>query len=104
MILYNVTVIIEESVENEWLHWMKQEHIPEVMATGIFTSHRMCKVIDSPNEGATFSIQYFCDSLEDINRYQQHHAPALQQKHQDKFDQKFVAFRSLMEIVEDSTK
>ncbi len=36
MILYNVTVALDPAIETEWLAWMQQEHIPEVMATGCF--------------------------------------------------------------------
>jgi hypothetical protein len=81
MLLYNVTLIIEEAAENEWLQWMKEIHIPEVLATEKFVSNRLLKVLDSPNEGVT----YF--------------APALQAKLQIKFENRFVAFRTLMEFV-----
>jgi hypothetical protein len=33
MIVYNVTVNIDGAVEQEWLKWMKEVHIPEVLAT-----------------------------------------------------------------------
>ena len=36
MIIYNVTVSVEEDFTNDWLHWMKTEHIPEVMDCGVF--------------------------------------------------------------------
>jgi len=36
MIMYNVTVMVEESLSNDWLDWMNQTHIPDVMATGFF--------------------------------------------------------------------
>ena len=34
MYIYNVTTNIDESVHDEWLHWMKEIHIPDVLATG----------------------------------------------------------------------
>ena len=34
MILYNVTVNIDTDVEEDWIEWMKETHIPEVMKTG----------------------------------------------------------------------
>jgi hypothetical protein len=51
MILYNVTVILEDEIQADWLHWMKEQHIPEIMDTSCFVSYRMLKVLDSPNEG-----------------------------------------------------
>ena len=32
MIVYNVTVSVDENITSDWLAWMKDEHIPEVMA------------------------------------------------------------------------
>ena len=31
MIIYNVTISIDKEVENYWLDWMKNTHIPDVM-------------------------------------------------------------------------
>ncbi|MEO8589060.1 MAG: DUF4286 family protein, partial [Flavobacteriales bacterium] len=45
MILYNVTINIDLDVEREWLVWMKETHIPEVMATGLFLESRMFRVL-----------------------------------------------------------
>lgn len=100
MLLYNVTIIIEESAANEWLQWMKEVHIPEVMATGKFVSNRLLKIIDSPNEGVTYCVQYIAETEEAYEDYQSNFASALQEKLQVKFENRFVAFRSLMEFVD----
>ena len=99
MLLYNVTVIIEEAAVDEWLQWMKETHIPEVMATDKFVSNRMLKVLDSPNEGVTYCIQYVAENLTAYNEYQQNFAPKLQADLQSKFENRLVAFRTLMEFV-----
>src|SRR6478672_5241223 len=99
MVLYNVTVIIEDSAAEEWLNWMQEIHIPEVMETGKFVSNRLLKVLDSPNEGVTYCTQYVAESLADYNDYQANYAPALQAKLQQQFENRFVAFRTLMEFV-----
>jgi len=99
MLLYNVTIIIEDAAADEWLQWMQEIHIPEVMATGKFVSNRLLKVLDSPNEGVTYCVQYVAENLNDYNDYQQIHAPALQADLQSKFENKLVAFRTLMEFI-----
>ncbi|HTM98229.1 MAG TPA: DUF4286 family protein [Pedobacter sp.] len=100
MLLYNVTVIIEDAAAEEWLQWMKEVHIPEVLATGKFVSNRLLKVVDSPNEGVTYCSQYIAETQEDYQDYQANFALALQAKVQAKFENRFVAFRSLMEFVD----
>lgn len=99
MLLYNVTLIIEESAVAEWLKWMQETHIPEVMATNKFVSNRLLKVLDSPNEGVTYCAQYVVENLADYEDYQLNFAPALQADLQQKFENRFVAFRTLMEFI-----
>ena len=44
MIIYNVTVNIDDSIADQWLAWIK-EHIPQVLATGKFTDAKLTKVL-----------------------------------------------------------
>jgi hypothetical protein len=99
MIIYNVTVNIENDVREEWLQWMKAKHIPDVMATGYFLENKICKVLVDEEQGTTYSIQYTCASMDDLKEYQAKHAPRLQKEVTDKYANKFVAFRTLLEIV-----
>jgi hypothetical protein len=46
MIVYNVTVKVDLAVAEDWLAWMKTEHIPEVLATGMFISYRMLRILN----------------------------------------------------------
>ena len=99
MLLYNVTLIIEDASADAWLQWMQEEHIPKVMATGMFVSNRLLKVIDSPNEGVTFCSQYIVQTMEEYDTYQQEYAPGFQEEMNTLFKDKFVAFRTLMEYI-----
>ncbi len=99
MILYNVTVNIDYEVQDEWLRWMREVHIPEVMATGLFTEHKFCRILAEEQGGASYSIQYFCKDRDTYDLYQSVFAPALQKKHSDRYEGKFVAFRTLLEVL-----
>jgi hypothetical protein len=99
MIIYNVTVNIENDVREEWLQWMKTKHIPDVMDTGYFIENKICKVLVDEEQGTTYSIQYTCKNMDKLKEYQHHHAPRLQKEHTDRYANKFVAFRTLLEIV-----
>ena len=100
MILYNVTTNINLSVQHEWLEWMKNVHIPEVMQTGMFLEFRFLKVLgDEDSGGATYSIQYTCESMQKFKEYETNFAPALRKQMIEKYKDKFVAFRTLLEVV-----
>jgi len=96
MYIYNVTVSIDKDAEIEWLNWMKSEHIPEVIATGCFAQNKILKVITEVDTGATYSLQYFYENENDIVVYRENFAATLQQKHTDKFKDKYVAFRTIL--------
>lgn len=102
MIIYNVTVNIDDSVHNDWLTWMKEVHIPDVMRTGCFLENKLCKIMVDEESGTSYSIQYTCAAISDYETYRQLHAPRLQKEHTERYKDKFVAFRTLLEVVHHS--
>jgi len=98
-VLYNVTVSINAEMEEEWLRWMIEQHIPDVMRTGFFLENKVCRVHAYEDGGLTYAIQYTAKSMHDYERYQKECAPQLQKDHNDRFGGKFEAFRTLLEIV-----
>lgn len=99
--MYHVTVKINPEKAEEWLHWMKTKHIPEVLDTGYFIKCRMSKLDTDDQDGVTFSVLYDCHSRESLYQYMSLCAPALQKKHIDKFAGQFVAFRTILEVNEE---
>ncbi len=101
MILYNVTVKIDHASHEDWLEWTKEVHIPNVMGTGMFLEYRMCRLLgmDEP-DGVTYAIQYYCQDMETYEKYQNLYAANLQTEHNERYRGKFVAFRTLLEVVE----
>jgi hypothetical protein len=97
MFIYNVTVNIAEEVHEEWLSWMRERHIPDVMKTGCFTGHRILKVLHVNDEGYTYSIQYLFTEMTDIERYMKEFAKELQAEHRAMFGEKYTAFRTLLQ-------
>ncbi len=98
MILYNVTVNVEDTILPEWITYMQEEHIPEVIATGCFKGYRFWQIIPEKVEttGRTYCVQYECESLTVYDSYQKKYAPALQAKHTAKYEGHFVAFRTVL--------
>ncbi|MDB4091126.1 DUF4286 family protein [Crocinitomicaceae bacterium] len=101
MILYNVTVSIDKEVHLTWLNWMKVDHIPKVMNTGCFKECRISRVHGEEEGGMTFAISYISPSQEKYDEYQENHATELQNEHASEFNGKFVAFRTLLTVIEE---
>jgi phosphoribosylamine-glycine ligase len=100
MILYNVTINIHESVHDQWMHWMQNKHISDVLATGKFSAARMVKVlVDEEMGGTTYSVQYTTDSKETLEKYYSEDAPRLREEGQQLFGDKMLAFRTELELI-----
>jgi len=100
MYIYNVTTNIDETIQAEWLQWMKEKHIPEMLATGKFSNAKMSQVlINEEMGGITYSVQYTTDSLETLQEYYKEYAPKLRDESMNLFKDKFVAFRTEMKVI-----
>lgn len=101
MIIYNVTINVEDAVHDAWLSWMKETHIPEVMRTGMFMDFSFSKLLSRQDDetGTTYVIQYLCASMEHYELYQERYAPALQAETHKNFGNGVIAFRTLMQKV-----
>lgn len=100
MIIYNVTTNIHESVHEQWLVWMQEKHIPEILATGKFSSARLVKVlIEEEMGGTTYSVQFVTDSRETLEKYYREDAPAFRQEALQLFADKMLSFRTELELI-----
>ncbi len=100
MIIYNVTINIENAVHDEWLQWMKESHIPDMLATQKFTEAKMCKVlVEEEMGGTTYSVQYRVKDRATLEAYYKENAENMRMQGTRLFPNKFVAFRTELEII-----
>ena len=100
MIIYNVTINVDDSIHHDWLKWMQNKHINDVLATGLFTNAKMVKVlVEEEMGGTTYAVQYFTDSRAKLEDYYQNHAPRLRQEGLQLFADKMLAFRTELEVM-----
>ena len=100
MYIYNVTIHLDESVQEDWLRWMRDIHIPEMLATGKFSKALMTRVmVEEEMGGFTFSVQYTTDSKETLDKYYAEDAERLRSRGTARFGGKFMAFRTELAIV-----
>lgn len=100
MLLYNITFGVDKDIAPEWLVYMREYYIPEVMKTGLFADAKVYKVLHDEDEGTiSYSVQYFASRIEHINQYLDLYAPRFMEEHRKKFANKHVAFQTLLEEV-----
>jgi len=100
MYIVNQTLLVEDSILAEWLDWVRLIYIPEVMASGFFSSHKMLKLIEGgTGEGSTFALQFVLHS----EKYKKDAIHNFEVKYEwlitDTFGTKTLFFRTLLEDV-----
>ena len=100
MFVYNVTTKVAHTIQQQWLQWIKEEHIPDIINTGCFTNATILQLLEvDDSEGPTYAIQYFAESKSQYNIYIEKFAPLMRQKAIEKWGDKFIAFRSIMQVI-----
>ena len=100
MILYNVTVSLTPEIEEEWLQWIQDEHIPEVLATQKFESAHLVKIYDEhQNATGSYAVQYKVTNQAQLTAYLKNDAERLRQKIQERFGNQLLTFRTFLNII-----
>jgi hypothetical protein len=101
MLIYNETFIVDDAIVDEWIVWIKNTHIPAILATGAFDSYQVLTVLDSPNEGITYCFQYQTDTVERYSDFYYKHMETLHKAHNAQFEERFALFHTLMETIDE---
>ena len=100
MFIYNVTVKVDKVIATEWLRWLQSIHIPEILATECFHKAGVLQLLEvDDSDGPTYAVQYFTSSRQFYNDYITEHAGIMRQRAFEKWGDQFIAFRSLMQVV-----
>ena len=100
MIIYNVTIKTNPEITQDWLNWMKTEHLNEMMQTGLFLDYRMHRLLEQDeSEGSTFVVQFHCENLDKYQAYIDQYSAGMREKGHQKFGSKFAGFRTIMEVI-----
>lgn len=101
MLVYSITIKVDAALRERWLRWQREEHIPEIMATGLFDEYKIFRLLEQEDpDGDTFVIQYFTTTRERYEEYIRQHARCLRDRSLQAWGAGIIAFRSLLESVQ----
>jgi hypothetical protein len=94
MIAYEVTVDLGEDLVERFVDYMQTRHIPQILATGCFAHAEFDRASET-----RFRQRYLAVALADLERYLEHHAPALREDHAKHFPTGTKLVREIWEEV-----
>jgi hypothetical protein len=101
MIIYNVTIKVDWAIAEDWLQWMQDIHIPEILGTGCFEKHQLVRILQiDETDGPTYAAQYLAATLSKYDYYLQHYVAQFRKSVTDKWGDKYLDFETLMQTVD----
>ncbi len=100
MLFHNITYNIDINAEADFLDWMRNTHIPNVMLSGFPKSFQILKLLtEIDNGGVTYSVQYFFDSIEGFEVYENDYLDDFNFAVDKRYRGKYVFFASLLQEI-----
>lgn len=70
MIILNTTFVVTRLLCDEFVKWLNEVYVPAALATGIFTTHRIARVLkNEQHEVESLACELCCESLSEAVRW-----------------------------------
>ena len=100
MFILNITFLVSDHIEEKWLNWAKEIHIPFVTSSGQLTDPQLSRIWgESDQEGKSFSIQYKAKNMETLNEWHKQFGDAFSKQCEQTFNQEVLFFSTVLEIL-----
>ncbi len=97
---YVIYILVDGSRATDWVKWMVDEHIPDVMATGCFVSSSLVRDSDADDRKRVGYRAYYRTATDaDMERYERDHALRLRAEHSTRYAGAFSARREVLPVV-----
>lgn len=101
MLLYNTTYTLEAEVERNFLIWIKECYIPQVIEDGKLHSPRLMKILSHSEDGTlSYSLQFEVKDSSTLHAWHLSKGRFLNEELLKVFKDKIIGFPTLMEILD----
>ena len=98
-IIFNTTFIVNESIETEWISFLRKYYLRQNRLTQDILFTKVS--IDQP-EGKTYSLQLVFDSSEALDCFLKIHLPLMEEKISEKYKNYYLCFSSILTEIGES--
>lgn len=99
MKLLNITLLCDTEIHESLKIWLLDDFIPTTQQQNLFVSQSLLKVLNSPNEGVTFSLQCKAENETKVEQFRNTLLNTLHKKIQSDYANKVYLIESLMEYL-----
>lgn len=100
MYIFNITFVVNQPMVERWMQWMKHQHLPWMLHSGLLHKPRIAKIVSQDlTSGVSFAVQYEVNTLNEWELWQQKNAFQMQTDCRLQFGEDVLFFTTLLETI-----
>ena len=101
MLIFNTTYKVSAKVNDNWINWTKESHIPFMLDSGSFSKAQISKIVGSEDEeGTSYSVQFHIDDMNSLMNWHKNNASAFQNSCSVAFGNEVSFFSTVLELID----
>lgn len=101
MLILNTTFLVSDKVQNQWLNWVREQHIPFMLSTKYFINPQIAKILSHDTaDGTSYSVQFQINNRETLEKWQREFAGKFEQNCNQIFGNEALFFSTILELVD----
>lgn len=100
MLIYNTSYHFEETLEQNFIIWLKEVHVPAVLEEGTLKNPRICKILSHQQDGdVSYTLQWEVENSTVLHRWHIKQGDFAVNEIKKIFDDKVMFFETLMRVI-----
>ncbi len=101
MLIFNTTYKVPSVINELWLDWISEQHIPFMLQSGSFSKTQVAKIVGSEDEeGTSYAVQFHIVDMDSLMNWHKENAVKFQNNCASKFGNQVSFFSTVLEIID----
>ena len=101
MLIFNTTFLVADRVHGAWLKWVREEHIPFMLSSEMFSKPQIAKVFSAEEQdGTSYSVQFHIADMPTLENWHIEYAKEFEQNFSKKFGTEVIFFATVLELIQ----
>jgi len=101
MLIFNTTFLVSDKVHGAWIKWVREQHIPFMLESELFTKPQVAKVLtNEEQDGTSYSVQFHIADMKSLEQWNKQYGPMFQQNCSTTFGTEAIFFATVLEVIE----
>jgi hypothetical protein len=101
MLIFNTTFLVSDKAQGPWLKWVREQHIPFMLESEMFSKPQIAKVLSiEDQDGTSYSVQFQVLDMLTLENWHIQYAKVFERNFAEKFGTEVIFFATVLEVVD----